>query len=110
MIAHMPSTTGRGAMNPTATADLSQATWRKSSRSSGGGSNCVEVACLPGHIAIRDSKNPEAAALILTPVTFHDLTDAVVAGPSGPSTTQSDRAEASAGQRVTENDSGCLRM
>jgi hypothetical protein len=67
-------------MNPTASADLAQATWRKSSRSSGGGSNCVEVAHLPGHIAIRDSKNHEGAALILTPAAFHELTDTIRRG------------------------------
>jgi uncharacterized protein DUF397 len=37
--------------------DLSKATWRKISRS-GGGQNCVEVAGLSGHVAIRDSKDP----------------------------------------------------
>jgi hypothetical protein len=60
-------------MNPNATADLSQATWRKSSRSSGGGSNCVEVAHVPGRIAIRDSKNPEGITLILNPTAFREL-------------------------------------
>ena len=46
--------------------DLSNAHWRKSSYSGGGGSNCVEVATnLPGIVAIRDSKNPNAPALII---------------------------------------------
>jgi len=67
-------------MNPTASADLSAATWRKSIRSSGGGSNCVEVARLPGRIAIRDSKNPDGPALIITPATFCELTDALRRG------------------------------
>ena len=50
------------------TPDLANATWRKSSRSANGG-NCVEVALsLPGLIAVRDSKNPAGAALVLTPV------------------------------------------
>jgi hypothetical protein len=45
--------------------------WRKSSRSGaasgGGGSNCVEVALVPGYAAVRDSKNPQGPALVLTP-------------------------------------------
>jgi hypothetical protein len=67
-------------MNPTASADLSAATWRTSTRSSGGGSNCIEVARLPGHIAIRDSKNPHGPALIITPATFRELTDTLRRG------------------------------
>jgi hypothetical protein len=37
--------------------DLSEATWRKSSRSTGEGA-CVEVAYVGGHAAARDSKSP----------------------------------------------------
>jgi hypothetical protein len=44
--------------------DLSHPTWRKSSRSNDGGDgDCVEVAELPGWIALRDSKNPAGAVL-----------------------------------------------
>lgn len=40
--------------------DLSRAEWRKSSKSSGNGGNCVEVARnLPGIVAVRDSKDPD---------------------------------------------------
>jgi Domain of unknown function (DUF397) len=47
--------------------DLSQAVWRKSSRSSGNGQNCVEVATnLHGLVAVRDSKNRQGTALIFT--------------------------------------------
>jgi hypothetical protein len=67
-------------MNPTAPADLSTATWRKSIRSSGGGSNCVEVAHLPGLIAIRDSKNPAGPALIITSTAFRELADDIKRG------------------------------
>ncbi|MEU7828640.1 DUF397 domain-containing protein [Nonomuraea sp. NPDC049129] len=48
--------------------DLSGAVWRKSSRSSGNGGQCVEVATnLPGVVAVRDSKDPEGPKLIFTP-------------------------------------------
>jgi hypothetical protein len=60
-------------MNPAPTPDLSAATWRKSTRSSGGGSNCVEIAQLPGLIAIRDSKNPEGRDLIVSHTAFQEL-------------------------------------
>lgn len=46
--------------------DLSRAAWHKSSYSSQDG-NCVEVALnLPGIVAVRDSKNPHGAALVVT--------------------------------------------
>lgn len=45
--------------------DLSTAAWRKSSYSNGQSGDCVEVADgFPGVIPIRDSKTPEAPALI----------------------------------------------
>jgi hypothetical protein len=54
--------------------DLSCAVWRKSSRSSGDGQNCVEVTTgLPGLVAVRDSKNPHAPALILTHAQWRSL-------------------------------------
>jgi Domain of unknown function (DUF397) len=45
------------------TPDQSAARWRKSSHSTSTGGECVEVAGLPGAIAIRDSKNPDGPAL-----------------------------------------------
>jgi hypothetical protein len=46
--------------------DLSRAEWRKSSYSSQSG-NCVEVARnLPGLIAVRDSKTPDDAKLLVS--------------------------------------------
>ncbi|GGO19141.1 DUF397 domain-containing protein [Microbispora rosea subsp. aerata] len=48
--------------------DLSQAVWKKSSRSGDSGGNCVEVARnLPGVIAVRDSKDPDGPKLLFTP-------------------------------------------
>ena len=45
--------------------DLSRAEWRKSSYSSQSG-NCVEVArSLPGLVAVRDSKEPYGARLVV---------------------------------------------
>ena len=45
--------------------DLSRAEWHKSSYSSQDG-NCVEVACnLPGLVAVRDSKQPDRAKLVV---------------------------------------------
>ena len=47
--------------------DLTRAEWRKSSRSGDNGGNCVEVARnLPCGIAVRDSKNPDGPALIVS--------------------------------------------
>ncbi|MEW2572938.1 DUF397 domain-containing protein [Streptomyces sp. NPDC047070] len=45
--------------------DLGTATWRKSSYSDGGGTNCVEVAdgC-PGLVPVRDSKVANGPALV----------------------------------------------
>jgi Domain of unknown function (DUF397) len=53
--------------------DLSTATWYKSSYSGGGGNNCVEVAAIPGAVAIRDSKNPAGPVHIVSPEAFRDL-------------------------------------
>ncbi|WP_141579744.1 DUF397 domain-containing protein [Actinomadura sp. WMMA1423] len=49
-------------------------TWRKSSHSgTQGGSDCVEVGRLPETIAFRDSKDPDAPNLHLTPHGFRTL-------------------------------------
>ncbi|QUH05902.1 DUF397 domain-containing protein [Saccharopolyspora erythraea] len=48
--------------------DLAGAQWRKSSRSGGGGNgSCVEVAFVRAAVAVRDSKDPDGAALAFTP-------------------------------------------
>ncbi|MFC6015875.1 DUF397 domain-containing protein [Plantactinospora solaniradicis] len=47
---------------------LSNARWRKSSRSGTAGGDCVEVADnLPGVVAVRDSKNPTGPVLSFGP-------------------------------------------
>ena len=47
--------------------DLSGAVWRKSTRSSPEGQNCVEVALnLPGFVAVRDSKHPDGPTFALS--------------------------------------------
>jgi hypothetical protein len=56
--------------------DLSRAQWFKSTRSGPNSDNCVEVAFIDQAIAVRDSQNPEGAALIFTPAEW----DAFVGG------------------------------
>ena len=51
--------------------ELIGARWRKSSRSSGNGGACVEVADnLPGVVGVRDSKDPGGPALTFTPAAW----------------------------------------
>ncbi|MFG1958886.1 DUF397 domain-containing protein [Nonomuraea sp. NPDC049028] len=45
--------------------DLSRAQWRTSSFSGSNG-QCVQVAFVPDHVAVRDSKDPHGPALIFT--------------------------------------------
>ncbi|GAB3853767.1 DUF397 domain-containing protein [Micromonospora andamanensis] len=48
--------------------DLTGAVWRKSSRSSANGGDCVEVADnLPGVVGVRDSKDATGPALTFAP-------------------------------------------
>lgn len=56
------------------TVDLAGVQWHKSSRS-GGGENqeCVEVAFVDAAVAVRDSKNPEGPALVLSKPAFAAL-------------------------------------
>jgi hypothetical protein len=59
------------------TVDLSAARWRKSSHSGGESGDCVEVAGLPGMVAVRDSKDPDGAKLIFTPGDWRTFTRGV---------------------------------
>ncbi|MYU36879.1 MULTISPECIES: DUF397 domain-containing protein [unclassified Streptomyces] len=56
------------------TLDPSTTTWRKSSYSDGGGTNCVEVADgFPGLVPVRDSKTPAGPALLVTASAWADF-------------------------------------
>lgn len=59
--------------------DLSRAEWRTSTRSGSSG-NCVEVANLPGLVALRDSKDPAGPILIFTPTAWKTFISGVKAG------------------------------
>jgi hypothetical protein len=50
--------------------DLSGARWRKSSRTEGA-NNCVELARVPGVVAVRDSKNQAGPVLTFTATELH---------------------------------------
>ena len=53
--------------------DLTKAAWRKSSYTTANGGECVELASLPGTVAVRDSKDPNGPKLLVTPQAFVDL-------------------------------------
>ncbi|WP_173097088.1 DUF397 domain-containing protein [Actinomadura verrucosospora] len=40
------------------------AVWRKSSYTTSNGGECVELALVPGTVAVRDSKDPEGPKLV----------------------------------------------
>lgn len=61
--------------------DLSQAQYRKASRSNGADTGCVEIATnLPGVVAVRDSTRPEAGAHVVTEAAFGEFLRDVKAG------------------------------
>ncbi|WP_039799445.1 DUF397 domain-containing protein [Nocardia araoensis] len=61
-------------------ADLSHASWFKSSYSSAE-KDCVEVAFLrEGEVGVRDSKNPTGSALVFTPSEWDQFTTRVASG------------------------------
>jgi Domain of unknown function (DUF397) len=61
--------------------DLSQAAWRKASRSGPSNGGCVEVAAnLPEIIAVRDSKRPEGGAHVVERAVFAAFLADVKAG------------------------------
>lgn len=58
-------------MNPL---DPSATRWRKSSRSTDTGGECVEVAASTSGVAIRDSKNPNGPVLLFTATEWRTFT------------------------------------
>lgn len=60
--------------------DLTDAAWRKSSYSGNNGGNCVEVASLPGTIAVRDSRDPCGPVLLVTPQGWQAFTATLKTG------------------------------
>ncbi|GAA2109008.1 DUF397 domain-containing protein [Actinomadura alba] len=57
--------------------EVAAARWRKSSYSAQGGDDCVELAGLPGVVAVRDSKNPDGPALAFGAGEWADFVAAV---------------------------------
>ncbi|MFA1546130.1 DUF397 domain-containing protein [Actinomadura chokoriensis] len=55
--------------------DLTRARWRKASRSSASGSDCVEIAQVAGLVAIRDSKAPDGPTVVIDRKTWRALTN-----------------------------------
>ncbi|GAA2131623.1 DUF397 domain-containing protein [Streptomyces synnematoformans] len=72
----MTTQIGRAVMSP----ELKGAVWKKSSRSGGSESQCVECADVTqthARIAVRDSKDPEGPALLFTREAFSGFIAAV---------------------------------
>ncbi|WP_222718858.1 DUF397 domain-containing protein [Actinokineospora xionganensis] len=56
---------------------MTQGGWRKSSFSSGGETDCVEVSLGVEHARVRDSKNADGPVLTVTPAAWGALVGAV---------------------------------
>lgn len=64
---------------------LESASWRKSSYSEGGDTNCLEVADgFPGLVPVRDSKVPDGPALIVPAAAWTAFVSAVRDGEATP--------------------------
>jgi hypothetical protein len=68
-------------------ASLARLAWRKS-RHSGNNGGCIEVADLPGAVAIRDSKDPAGPALVVDPRAWRAFAAKVKNGRLGLSSSQ----------------------
>lgn len=55
--------------------DLSRVVWRKASRSTAQGDNCVEVAGVSHVVALRDSKDPNGPNIIVSRSDFRRLAE-----------------------------------
>ncbi|PRW61663.1 DUF397 domain-containing protein [Actinopolyspora mortivallis] len=56
---------------------LTDAVWRKSSRSSGNGGACVEVGFTPETIGVRDTKDREGGTLVFSDTQWEAFLDTV---------------------------------
>ncbi|MFD4377714.1 DUF397 domain-containing protein [Streptomyces sp. NPDC058486] len=63
--------------------NLAGARWRKSSYSGDTGGECIEVADLVAHVAVRDSKRPEGPAFLASPAAFTAFVSAAAEGRVG---------------------------
>ncbi|POM25848.1 hypothetical protein BTM25_02310 [Actinomadura rubteroloni] len=57
--------------------DLNNLRWRKSSRSGQNGDHCIELATVPGTVAVRDSKDPEGPKLLVDRAEFRHFAAAI---------------------------------
>lgn len=57
--------------------EVNHPVWRKSSRSSASGSDCVEVAKLADAVGVRDSKDPDGPVLRFSPYSWASFTSAL---------------------------------
>ncbi|MBW8485333.1 DUF397 domain-containing protein [Actinomadura parmotrematis] len=57
--------------------DLIEPVWRKASRSSDQGDNCVELASARDAVAVRDSKDATGPHLLVNRAAFQRFTDAI---------------------------------
>ena len=62
------------------TFDYPSVRWRKASRSSGGGNECVEVATKSRVVAVRDSKNPAGPKLVFAKASVAAFVEGIKAG------------------------------
>ena len=65
---------------PVSPDDLAATAWRKSSYSGSSGDNCVEVSDFVTAVAVRDSKDPEGAWLVVDRAAFGTLAARIRAG------------------------------
>jgi hypothetical protein len=63
--------------------DTSHPCWRKSTHSGSGNNSCVEVAGVPGAVAVRDSTDADGPVLAFTPLEWKTFTQYVVSGEAG---------------------------
>jgi hypothetical protein len=53
--------------------NLTKVAWRKSSYTTANGGECVELASVPGIVAVRDSKDPDGPKLFVSRCAFAAL-------------------------------------